>query len=433
MKKFKQLDLSFGGKLFYAKNNISKTTKIELYFPCGGRCDTIPGLAHFTEHLFFTGTDKYSKLEINKKYKHFITTNAYTSQTAVAFWGDVFTKELKDYVKTVSMLITESTFKPEALEKEMPVVQQEIALYKDKFWEQAGAINNFNLTGLKEYESGITILGTKESVASIKSEDVKDFVKKYFIANNLYVFVCSPMSAGKVKKIIETELIKNLPVNNDFEKLPKFFRYSTNNSFYKATNIDIGKSYYFLNFHTDKKYYDLKFRATLGVMLKLINDSAEGVMKKLREEKSLIYGGGIGVYLSNEKEYILTFDTECDKENINKISVALAEYIAEINKNGFGEELFKKTIRLKRYKQDNKEPRTNTKMNILNDFYMHGKLIGKQMNKLNKLVTLEDCNKLFKEMFTNVPISLTTYGDVKQEELMDREEFLKLFKFEENK
>lgn len=433
MKKFKQMDLSFGGKLFYAKNRISKTTKIEIYFPSGARCDTIPGLAHFTEHLFFSGTEKFTKAEINKQYKHFITTNAYTSQMAVAFVGDVFTNELKDYVKMVSMLIRETTFKQDALKKEMPIVQQEIALYKDKYWEQAGAINNFNLTGIKGYENGITILGTKESVASIKSEDVKEFVKKYFIANNLNVFVCSPLSAKKVKKIIEEELVKQLPINNEFEKLPLFYRYTSNSVFYKATYKDIGKSYYISNFHTDKHFYDLKFRATLDVMLKLVNDTAEGVMKKLREEKSLIYGGGFGVSLSNEKEYVISFDTECDKENVNKISEALAEYIKEINENGFSEELFKKTSRIRKYKQENREPRTNAKMNVLNDFYMYGKLIGKQMNKLNKLVTLEDCNKLFREIFVNTPTSLTTYGNIKQEELMDENEFLNLFKFNDNK
>ena len=59
---------------------------------------------------------------------------------------------------------------------------------------------------------------------------------------------------------------------------------------------------------------------------------------------------------------------------------------------------------------------------------MYGKLIGKQMNKLNKLVTLEDCNKLFREIFVNTPISLTTYGNIKQEELMDEKEFYNLFK-----
>ena len=83
MSKFKQIKLANGGKLFYAKNNISKTTKVELSFPCGGRCDTIPGLAHFTEHLFFSGTEKLNKAEVNKKYKHFINTNAYTSQLSV--------------------------------------------------------------------------------------------------------------------------------------------------------------------------------------------------------------------------------------------------------------------------------------------------------------------------------------------------------------
>lgn len=64
--KYKNFILPHGGKLRYVKNNISKTTSVEIDFYCGARCEKIPGLAHFTEHMFFTGTKDLNKEQVTK-------------------------------------------------------------------------------------------------------------------------------------------------------------------------------------------------------------------------------------------------------------------------------------------------------------------------------------------------------------------------------
>ena len=61
MGRYKQINLSKGGKLYYVKNNISKSTMVRISFDCGSRVDTIPGLAHFTEHMFFCRNQNHDK------------------------------------------------------------------------------------------------------------------------------------------------------------------------------------------------------------------------------------------------------------------------------------------------------------------------------------------------------------------------------------
>ena len=90
--KFKQTTLPHGGKLYYVKNRINESTAVDINFDCGSRFDTIPGLAHFTEHMFFTGTEKYTKEDIAKKYFNFIDVNAGTSTRYINFNGQIFTK-----------------------------------------------------------------------------------------------------------------------------------------------------------------------------------------------------------------------------------------------------------------------------------------------------------------------------------------------------
>lgn len=167
MAKYKSLDLPFGGKLYYVKNRLTKSTMVKLQFLCGAREDTIPGLAHFTEHMFFTGTKEKDKKQISKQYFDFINTNAFTNGTEISFVGNIFTNEFSAYLDTVAEMITKSTFSAKNVSDEIPVVQQEIAKSKDKFSRWASESNNYNL--LKNLALKNHVLGNEKSVASIKA------------------------------------------------------------------------------------------------------------------------------------------------------------------------------------------------------------------------------------------------------------------------
>lgn len=426
MGKFKQINLSKGGKLYYVKNKISKSTMVRISFDCGSRCDTIPGLAHFVEHMFFCGTKTMTRDEINKKYFDFIGANAGTSAGNICFDGNIFTKEFEEYVKTVAMMITESTFKQKEVEKECGIIQQEISRKKDKFNMLASNKNRFNLTGLKCYED-YGALGTEDSVAKIKSKDIKAFVKKYFIANNLQVFVASPLSEKKVKKIIENNLVAKLSFDEKFEHLPYYVNYVKNSTFKQLETKDIGKNYIFINFKHKYNVFDFDFRAKASITLDMVNEFSNGIMKLLREQKSLVYSGGFGATIKNDKESVTTFYTECARKNVNAVIETVAEYFDNVVKNGFTESQLKQAKRMIKYNNETKEPRVGGLLNKLNDFDVYGRILKNEIRSRMKKVTLDECNELFKELFYNKDISLTIYGNITKEELMTDERFDDLF------
>ena len=426
MGKYKQINLSKGGKLYYVKNNISKSTAVKISFDCGSRVDTIPGLAHFTEHMFFTGTKDLTRAEINKKYFDFIGVNAATNGYEIWFDGNVFTDEFEEYVKTVAMMITESTFKQKEVDKEIGVVQQEIARKKDKFNILSSNKNLFNMTEICSFDH-YGALGTEESVASIKSKDVKNFVKKYFIANNLNVYVTSPMSLNKVKSIIEKQLVSKLSVDEQFKKLPLFIGYVKNEQFKHLESKQIGKNYLFINFKNNYNLYDFKYRAKLSLVLEMMNDIATGVMKLLREERSLVYSSRFYTEIRNDKEYVISFYTECATKNVNPVFETVAEYFEKIAKDGFTEAQLKQAKRTDKYNQDTKEPNSYYELWKLSDFEKYGKVLDREIPNLMKGVTLEECNELFKEIFLHNKISYTVYGDIKKEDLISDEKFDELF------
>lgn len=424
-KQYKNVKFPNGAILNYSKNKLNKITCVEIMFNCGARCDTIPGLAHFVEHMFFTGTKTMSKQEVTKKYFDFIGTNAHTTNKNISFTGKIFTKELSSYFSTVATLITESTFTQDAVDKEIKVVCQEIARSEDNFRRKADYFNDYNLTGLAVYKN--TVLGSEKSVSSIKSKDVVKFVKNYFVAENVEIYITSPKSLSKVKKIVEKELISKLPTKNTFKNLPLFLPTKEYNFFYKTEKKDIDKCYIFINFESDKNYYDIEYNHKFGVVMDMINETSEGIMKDIRLDKSLVYGGGFYTS-SSDKNSIIGFETECNKKNVCEVISTVAEYINRIKEQGFNTELFNKVKRYSEYSEESNEPRLHRKMNKLIQFKYFGKIIEPEyLNQLRKNTTLEECNEMFKHVFKNPKLSISIYGNIEKKELLSEKEIKKIF------
>ena len=424
-RKYKNVNLNNGAVLRYSKNKLNKITNIEILFNGGAYKDTIPGLAHFVEHMFFTGTKELNKQEVSKKYFDFIGSNAHTTTKNISFTGKIFTKELQNYLATVATLITESTFTQEAVEQEKKVVCQEIARSEDRFGVKAGYFNDYNLTGLDCHKN--TILGSTDSVNSIQSKDVKKFVKDYFVAENMEVYITSPISLGKVKKLVEKELVSIIASNPNFKKLPLFLPAKDYEFFYKVETKDIDKCYVFINFKSNLTYFDVEKKQKLNLMLDMVNETSEGIMKELRLEKSLIYGGGFYVTYS-DKRSVLGFETECNKKNVNEVITTVKEYISKILTNGFEVELFNKVKRYSDYSEDSAEPKVGTKMNRLTQFKYHGKILEpKYLKKVRKETTLEECNNLFAEIFKKPELSVSIYGDIEKKELLTEKELKKIY------
>lgn len=426
--KFKQVALPHGGKLYYVKNTINESTAVDINFDCGSRCDWIPGLAHFTEHMFFTGTKTFSKEDIAKKYFDFIEVNAGTSTRYINFNGQLFTKEFNEYLKTVAMMITESTFSEENVEKEIPVVQQEIARQKDKFKTMSAWQADYLTFGNPEFKN--TTLGSQKSVATITSDDVKKYVKKYFVANNLEVFVSSPYSLGKVKKSVIKHLVNKLPVDNNFEKMPYFYYNVKNKNFYKIENKDIEKCYIYINFAMERNRWDFNFKQKYGLVLDMLNDYSEGFLNALRLKKSLVYGAGIrDVYY--EENSLSGFSTECDKENVNEVIKTLASYLKELVNNGFTQAQLDKAKRLYEFGEATRELRLKRLIGKLYNFKYYGKILReKEAKQTIKSTTLDEVNALFKEVFENPTVSLLVYGNAKKEEVIDKKEINRIFKMQ---
>ena len=425
-KRYKTTFLPNGGRLVYCKNKSNKATYINLQFKCGGLKDKIPGLAHFTEHMFFTGTDRLSKEEVSKKYFSVLDCNAYTTMFCIDFRGKILTSELETFLSNVHMMITESTFSDSAVEKEKKVVFQEINRDLDDFGFLAASFNSYNLFHHDIYKNHV--IGTKKTVGSITSADVKQFVKKYFVANNIECKVLSPLSLKKVKKIIINQIESKLPVG-DLEEMDLLnYLPIKNTHFFEIKTSDIDKSYIYINFMLDKNAYDFEYEYKLSFIRLMLNNYALGIMKDMRLRKSLVYSSNF--YRTFGKEYgYMYFYTTCEKENIDEVLKTTAEYIKNTLKTGFSQEQFEEAKKRVKYNEELFNIDNRYHNDKLDDLLIFRQIVDdrKYIKQLQNM-TIEECNAMFRDIFKNTQVSASIFTNANKNDIMSKKEFYDLFK-----
>lgn len=422
--KYKNITLPHGGQLIYAKNNRTKSNIIKIEFECGSRCDgELAGLSHFTEHMFFTGTKNMTRADVVKKYFDFVDVNAATSHKFIDFTADIMNDEVKSYFETVSILINESTFEEKEIESERKVINQEITRYADNFSRISASYFDWLIQRQIEYKE--MILGSKETIAKIKQSDIRAYVDKYFVANNVRIFITSPMSFSNIKNIV-IDFVDNLKLNNDLPFLALVDDKTSDLSFFEIKNNPvIDKNYLYVGFKVKFGFYEDVLRTKLGFILAMVDDLSEGVKKYIREEKNLVYSSSMKPWF-NLEDGVIVFSTSLEKENINECVTTLFDYINMIKREGFSQTLFDKTKLMYKRQLAKRE-------SLLSDYtkaiyllkYLKKIKKDKFFNDIRQNITLEECNTMFNEIFSDTETCMLVYGNATKEDVMKKSEFKK--------
>lgn len=416
-----------GGRIFYVKNKLNRANYITLIFPSGARCETIPGLAHFVEHMFFTGTKQHTKEELQEIENTLGVTNALTNNNSIKFTATLLKENIEKYLSIVEEEIDNSLITPQLVEKEKDVILQEISTRADDKYLNLYITNCYNLFEREEYKNDLT--GNKESVKSIQPKDVKKFIRKYFVANNLDVLVITSLSLRKIKKMIVKNLESRLPVAKKFTKLEQDYLEVKNDKFYCVKTEKIGKCYININFVIDKSKYDDEFFAKFNLFHKyLVRYGKHSLYEELRSKKHLIYSFRLFMDVFKNQS-VLTFETECEKGKINQIIEVLSKYLKDLCTNGVYDEVVEKIKRENKLNDARSIPSIRGLENRLYELKNYGYIKNKKkMRKIFDSTNSNDLNKIAKEIFSNPRVSATIYGDVTKKEIMTAKQFYNLFK-----
>ncbi len=276
------------------------------------------GLAHFLEHCFFKGTK-------TRKNHHILSRldavggelNAFTAKEET--W--IHASMLKEHYERAIELIADITFHPsfpaEEIEKEKEVIIDELNSYFDSPSEMI--FEEFDQQLFGNHAIGRSILGTKESINSVKRSNLERFRKRNLTAEQLVFSSAGNIQVEKLQLLLEKHLGK--------EKLAPFTQKRSKPTLKAGKKIFVEKDIHQVNYLIGGKAYAYphKLRPALTLLANVLGGPA------LNNKLSMVIREKYGLAYHVECTYapftdcgIFSLYLGTDKENLKK-AIDLAE------------------------------------------------------------------------------------------------------------
>ena len=159
------------------------------------------GLSHFIEHMIFKGTARRSAYQIAKEFDavggH---TNAFTSMEHTCYHAKVLDNHMETMVDILTDIFLNSTFDPQEVERERPVICQEIGMLEDAPEDYVHLLSGYNFWG--EHPLGRSILGTRENILGFDSPVIKDFFNRFYHPERIVVAVCGNVDHQRLLDLV---------------------------------------------------------------------------------------------------------------------------------------------------------------------------------------------------------------------------------------
>ncbi len=148
----------------------------------------INGISHFIEHMLFKGTQKRSAKDIAYTIDSVGgMINAFTAREYTCFYTKTLDSHADIAMDVLSDMLFSSLLKNEDIELERNVIYEEIGMYEDSPEDLVFDLASEAVWG--DTPLGRTVLGTKESLANINSDIMRDYIKTHYTSKNIIISV----------------------------------------------------------------------------------------------------------------------------------------------------------------------------------------------------------------------------------------------------
>jgi len=148
--------------------------------------DAENGLSHFIEHMMFKGTQKRSAFEIAKAFDAIGGyTNAFTSMENTCYHAKVMANHLETMSEILTDIFLNSLFDEAEIEKERPVIFQEIGMLEDTPDEYVHQLAARSFWG--DNPLGRSILGTHDNILQFDSKTIRSFFERLYQPDRIVV------------------------------------------------------------------------------------------------------------------------------------------------------------------------------------------------------------------------------------------------------
>jgi predicted Zn-dependent peptidase len=167
------------------------------------------GIAHFSEHMFFKGTERRPtardiSAEVDAIGGEF---NAFTGKEYTAYYVRCATEYRDTALDVLVDMLRHARFDPEEIEREKGVILEEMNMYVDTPRDYISRI--YDQLVYDDDPLGRNILGTKETIQAATRDTFRDYVGRWYTPDRIVVGLSGNLGDGPVEKI--AELLGDLP------------------------------------------------------------------------------------------------------------------------------------------------------------------------------------------------------------------------------
>ena len=165
-----------------------RSVSMGVWLDVGARDESLEenGLSHLIEHMIFKGTSRRNAFQIAKEFDaiggH---TNAFTSMENTCFHAKVLDSHTHTMIDILSDIFLNSVFDATEIEKERPVILQEIGMVEDSPDEYIHILSGNAYWG--DNPLGRSILGSRENIVSFGPDAVKSFFHRFYRPDRIVI------------------------------------------------------------------------------------------------------------------------------------------------------------------------------------------------------------------------------------------------------
>ncbi len=327
------------GIRYAVKRSGSAVAYCSLGINCGTRSEAgfHSGIAHFTEHTLFKGTESKSSSVINGYLDRLGgELNAYTTKEEIVLHATVLKEDLPKAVSLLMEIVTSATFPDNEVDTERGVVIDEIKSYKDSPADDV--YDRFEENLFHGHPLSMPILGTVRSVKATTADELRRFVKEKFVPGSMAFTVVADIDEKRMEaaalKMFSKFFEDNAPVTDATSRpasvvMDNVFNDVLNRKNHEANAVVGGFA---------PSLYEMRARNATVLMSNILGGPAMNSILNsvLREKHGWVYGVESS-YTQYSDTGILAISLGCERENLEKCLGAISREVAKLQETELSE------------------------------------------------------------------------------------------------
>jgi len=422
---YKKTTLNNGLRIITVPVKNANSVTVLILVGTGSKYETkdINGISHFLEHMFFKGTKKRpDTLKISETLDSIGGEyNAFTSKEITGFWARVDKKHTDIALDWISDMFLNSKFEEEEIQREKGVIVEELNMYLDTPTAYVSELFEDLLYG--DQPAGWRIIGEKENILSFNREKILNYFNGHYSTGNTVICVAGAVNAKDIQqkinkyfaKVKKTELPQKVLTKEEQKEPGVLIHYKKTDQ----THFCLGVRAYNM---FDERRYALNLMAII-----LGGNMSSRLFISVRERNGLAYHVHTSIDTMTDIGYLVTQAGIKNNSLEKAIELVLAEY----------KDLKEKKITPKELKKAKDYLRGTMALSLdasdtQASFFAMQEVMGQKVLspeeklKLIDKVTINDINKIAKDIFLPEKLNLSVIGPVEESEKERLKELLKL-------